>query len=217
MLIDSNRPCRARRWCCTLGMLMLLSGCAGLTPRQAALTPVVAAQATALAQRRFHDTIDIGGRLSLRYDQNGADQTLDGKFTWNQASGLTRITLLTPFGQTLATIDVTPQRSTLQQGGQPARSEPNVDSLVAGALGWPLPVAGLRDWLQGFALSEQGVRHVASEMASGDAAYVKTSDGWLIHYPTWQDARPRRIDLQRLTSQAGNVSLRIVIDQWQPS
>ena len=198
-------------------MLVLLSGCAAFAPRQAAQPLEAPGQAAATAQRRFHDTIDIGGRLSLRYDQNGADQTLDGKFTWNQASGLTRITLLTPFGQTLATIDVTPQLSTLQQGGQRARSEPNVDALVAGALGWPLPVAGLRDWLQGFATSEHGLRHVASETASGDAAYVKTADGWLIHYPTWENARPRRIDLQRLTSQAGNVSLRIVIDQWQPS
>jgi outer membrane lipoprotein LolB len=221
---------RSRAGCLSMCMMLAglaLSGCAGLAPLR---TPAEGATATAQSAqtgqatqptRRFHPVIEISGRLSLRYDRNGSEQAIDGKFSWNQARDETRITLLTPFGQTLATIEITPAGSVLRQANQPPRTEANVDALTASTLGWPLPVAGLRDWLQGFAVDERGTPYVAAENATGDAAYVKTADGWLIHYPVWEPdatalARPKRIDLQRQTSQAGKVALRIVIDQWQP-
>lgn len=208
---------------------LLLSGCAALPlPRPAAPAGATTPSAVqAEPARVYHRAIEITGRLSLRYDRNGAEQAIDGKFSWNQALDMTRITLLTPFGQTLATIEITPSGSVLRQANQPVRSEADVDTLTASTLGWPLPVAGLRDWLQGFARNERGALYVATADAAGDAAWVRTADGWLIHYPVWEiDAagpsgmpalsRPKRIDLQRQTSQAGKVALRIVIDQWQP-
>ena len=196
----------------------LVSGCATISSQ-----PPTSDAITVAPPRLFYEKIDISGRLGLRYDLNGNPQSLDGKFTWTQTTGLTHITLLTPFGQTLATIDVTPQTSTLMQAGQPPRSAASVDELTATALGWPLPIAGLRDWLQGFATGAGNTPYVASARASVDAAYIKTADGWLIHYPVWEagnagdiGARPRRIDLQRTTTEAGKVSLRIILDQWQP-
>ena len=78
-----------------------------------------------------------------------------------------------------------------------------------------LPLTGLflECSLIGFAVNQQGIAYVAN--AGEEARFVNTADGWLIRYPIWQEARPRRIDLQRLTNQAGNVNLRIVLDQWQ--
>lgn len=200
---------------------IILSGCASLPSS----LPVASQDTkTPVLQRPYHEAIDLSGRLSLRYEQNGAPQLLDGKFTWRQTVSDTRVSLQTPFGQTLATIAVTPQGATLVKNGLPPRSEANVDALTANALGWPLPIAGMRTWLQGFATDARGARYVASATAAGDDAFVNTADGWLLHYTTWDGAeglagsvRPRRIDLQRLTTQAGNVTLRIVLDTWQPN
>ena len=214
------RTVQWRRLGALVAMGVLAAGCASLPPTARAPGPTPETTATPL--RSYHDAIEIGGRLSLRYEQNGSPQALDGKFAWNQDGGVTRITLATPFGQTLATIEVMPMASTLLQADRPARTEANVDALIAGALGWPLPIAGLRDWLQGFARSENGAAYVARPDAGIDAAYVKTADGWLLHYPVWAPAttdtevHPRRLDLQRKTVQAGDVAVRIVIDQWQP-
>lgn len=196
-------------------LCLLATGCSTPVVPQKSDLPGPKTSASAGATRQYQENIDLGGRLSLRYEQDGLERVLDGKFTWNQSANLTRIALFTPFGQTLATIDVTPSVSTLTQNGQPPRSEGNVDALTASALGWPLPIAGLRNWLQGFAMDQRGMPYVASATATSDAGFVNTADGWLIRYPLWEEGRPRRIDLQRLTSQAGNVSLRIVLDQWQ--
>lgn len=200
-------------------IVMLVSGCASLPSS----TPPGTAAPSTTSARPYHEAIELSGRLSLRYEQNGAPQALDGKFIWSQTAAGEHIELQTPFGQTLATIEVTPQGATLVQNGRPPRSEASVDALTANALGWPLPIAGLRTWLQGFATDARGAPYVASASALGDDAFVNTVDGWLIHYTTWDGTEstdgaphPRRIDLQRLTTQAGNIALRIVLDAWQP-
>jgi outer membrane lipoprotein LolB len=200
-----------------IGVLLLpflLLGCATVIAPSAP-TPVPAEQA---ALRPYHETITIGGRLSVRYQQNARDEAVHGSFTWAQHADNAIVTLFSPLGQTIAIIEITPTLSTLTQAGQAPRSADNVDALVAGTLGWPLPVSGLRDWLQGFAMDGDGRRFVASPLP--DTSNATTRDGWRLHYAAWQgDAgqnRPKRIDLERSTAQAGDVAIRIVIDAWQP-
>jgi outer membrane lipoprotein LolB len=185
-----------------------LSGCASLNSPIPAAGPVQTARA-------FHAAIDLGGRLSVRYRNGDREEALHGNFSWSQTPVRTTVTLLSPLGQTMAVINVTPEGATLAQSGQPLRGAADVDDLTADTLGWPLPVAGLRDWLQGFALDAAGQRFVATPAASE----VTTADGWRLRYPGWDNDtaayRPRRIDLARATEQAGDVSIRIVIDTWQ--
>lgn len=197
---------------------VLAGACASINPTVGTNTPQKTSQESA---RVFHDTIGMSGRISVRYQQNGKDEAVHGNFTWSQTPDLTNIVLASPLGQTLAIIDVSPTSSKLTQSGKPARVAANVDALAAEALGWPLPVSGLRTWLQGFAFDAGGKPFTATADTTGAAA-VTTPDGWRIDYPNWQSDeaassqdRPKRIDLERTTAQAGNVSLRIVIDTWQ--
>lgn len=194
---------------------LLLAGCATVN---APAPDVSSADARQASPRSYRDAIELGGRLSVRYQENGRDQAMHGSFGWMQTSDRTIVTLLSPLGQTIATIDITPNLATLTQAGQAPRTAPDVDALTTAALGWPLPVSGLRDWLQGFAPDAEG-RHVIASPQSG-ASSVATPDGWRIHYASWQDdvapAHPKRIDLERSTVQAGDVAIRIVIDTWQP-
>lgn len=197
-------------------LLLFMAGCA--TPTPPSQDSEAAPRPTLAAARPFHDTIDFSGRLSVRYQSGLQDEALHGSFAWAQTPTQTTVTLLTPLGQTIAVIDVTPQGATLTQGGHAERAAADVDALTAATLGWPLPVAGLRNWLQGFAVDNAGQRFVASPRATE----VATHDGWRIRYVNWQDNsessgqyRPKRIDLARFTEQAGDVSIRIIIDTWQ--
>lgn len=194
-------------------LALALTGCASVAP------PGAIDSRQAAPARTYRDAIELGGRLSVRYQQNGREQALHGSFTWAQTARQATVTMLSPLGQTLATIEVTPDSSSLTQAGQPPRFAADVDALAADALGWPLPVAGLRDWLQGFATDAAGRRVIANP--SG-ATTIATPDGWSIHYASWQDDNPaapqnhpKRIDLERSSAQAGNVSIRIVIDTWR--
>lgn len=190
---------------------LALVACAGLPP-----TSTTENKAIPAGVQTFHDYIEMGGRLSVRYQSNGKDEALHGSFTWLQTPSQTVVTLLSPLGQTLAIVEVTPEGATLRQTGQPPLSADNVNALTADSLGWPLPVAGLRDWLQGFALDSRGMRFVATPATS----QVTTHDGWHLRYANWlsEDTTPpraKRIDLGRFTEHAGDVSIRIVIDSWQ--
>jgi outer membrane lipoprotein LolB len=107
------------------------------------------------------------------------------------------------------------------QAGQPPRVAADIDTLMLETLGWPLPVGGLRYWLQGFATDKGGHAFVASPITQ-KSDHVTTSDGWHIRYASWQDSDnnvtpnyPKRIDLERFTTEAGDVSIKIVIDTWQ--
>lgn len=200
-------------------MLILLAGCSTMAPLPDIPAPPPMQQGA--APRPYHPTISLGGRLSVRYQENGAEQAVHGSFTWNQSPERTLVTLLSPLGQVIATIDINSRLATLTQAGQPPRTAANVDELVAAAFGWPLPVAGMRDWLQGFGIDASGQRFVATTDAV--PSVVSTQDGWRLQYATWNETgrtpaqhHPRRIDLERKTAQAGDVSLRIVIDEWQP-
>jgi outer membrane lipoprotein LolB len=204
------------RYALSLALPFILGGCATLIPPAEKAISSEARQAPA---RPYAEKVDLGGRLSVRYQHNGKDEAAHGSFVWAQDPLSTNITLLSPLGQTIAIIDITPNGAILSQAGQPPRRAADVDALVAEALGWPLPVAGLRDWLQGFAMDANGNRFIATPRATD----IATRDGWRIRYAGWQDdsqpsaqSRPRRIDLERYTAQAGDVSIRIVLDKWQP-
>jgi outer membrane lipoprotein LolB len=189
----------------------LMTACATITP------PTDDATTTQPAlNRTYSDAINLEGRLSVQYQLNDKDESVHGSFTWQQTAQRTAITLLSPLGQIIAKIDVTPESATLTQSGRDARTAPDVDELAAQSLGWPLPVSGLRTWLQGFAIDANGQKFVATPTNSK----VTTRDGWQINYVTWDDSNPaqphpKRIDLQRQTEQAGNVVMRIIVDQSQ--
>ncbi len=187
-----------------------------------ALLAACASSAVAPSSRQmapYRDTIGLSGRLSVAYQKDGKGESLSGKFTWQQSGDRTDVTLASPLGQTIATIAITPTEATLTQGNGRTRAAADIDTLSAQALGWPLPVSGLRDWLQGYAMAADGGRFIASPQRTS----VTTRDGWHLSYVSWQDdaatsLRPKRIDAERSASpQADQVAIRIVIDeQTQP-
>lgn len=197
----------AARWV-ALAATLLLAACA--TPTTDMTPPATA--------RHYHPAIDMAGRLTVRYQKNGQEQAVHGSFTWAQSPARTDITLLSPLGQTLATIATDASGATLMQSGHAARRATDVDALAAEALGWPLPVSGLRKWLQGYADGADAQPFIATP--GNDS--VTTRDGWRIRYVSWQNtdgsppAIPKRIDMERDSAAAGTVALRVVIDAWQP-
>ena len=161
----------------------------------------------------YRDTIDLMGKLSVNYQKDGRQESITGNFNWEQRPGAIDVALISPLGQTVATINVTPTSATLVQGGQEPRTADDIDSLTQQTLGWPLPVSGLRDWLQGYALDAQGQRFRASPANNS----VTTKDGWRLRFVEWQDPAapqpvPRLIQAERAASgDITDLAIRIVV------
>ena len=200
--MNKNTLCQSLVLACAAA---LLSACAtsgqGPALSQASVAP-------------YRDSIELSGRLYVNYEKGGQPDTLTGGFTWSQSATAVDVALLSPVGQTVATIRVTPEAATLTQGGREPRVARDIDSLTAQTLGWSLPVSGLRDWLQGYATGAGGQRFAASRANNS----VTTPDGWRLTFVSWQDEAavhpaPKRIDAQRSASAtSGPLALRIVVD-----
>ena len=157
----------------------------------------------------YRDTVDVAGTLSVNYQKDGKPESITGKFDWQQTPGRVDVSLASPLGQTLAKISVTPESATLIQADRAPRVAKDLETLTRDALGWSLPVSGLRDWLQGYATGADGQRFIASPANSE----VVTKDGWRLRFVTWQDgavAQPKRIDANRNVN-GDELAIRIVV------
>lgn len=157
----------------------------------------------------YRETAEINGKINVNYRKNGNAESLSGRFNWQQQPGKIDVELTSPLGQTVAKIQVTPTQATLMQSDQVPRTAASIDALTAQALGWQLPVAGMKDWLQGYATDAQGQRFSAGPASDS----VVTNDGWKLRFVSWrEDGSPRRIDAQRVAAtQVDELELRIVV------
>ena len=196
-----------------LTRFVLAAACAAALAGCATTSNVPLANPTAQVGT-YRDTIDLNGRLAANYQKDGQPQSINGNFTWVQRPGRVDVSLFSPLGQTVAEITVTPDTATLKQSGREPRVEKDIDTLTAKSLGWTLPVSGLRDWLQGYAVDASGKRFTASPAHDS----VVTNDGWRLRFVEWQNGpggapMPRRIDAERSTTAVGDaLTIRIVID-----
>lgn len=181
----------------------------------AALAGCASAPLSQSTVAEYRETIELSGRLSVNYLKEGQPDSLTGNFTWSQQPGRVDVALSSSFSQ-IAAISVTPQQATLTQAGREPLVAQDIDTLTAQALGWQLPVAGLRDWLQGYAVGADGKRFAASPANNS----IYTRDGWRLRFAAWQDETaahpmPKRIDAARTTA-SGELEIRIFINPVAP-
>ena len=167
--------------------------------------------------RKCVDKVSIKGRFSIQYKLDDRDESLHGKFSWEQTPDLTIVTLQSPLGQTMAKIDVKPSMTTFFAPNRAPQSAPDAEELIKSQLGWTLPVSGMKGWLQGCATDSRGKPFIATPKAT----HVITQDGLQINYPDWIEGPtmplPKLIDMVKENRGARNgvdINMKLVIDEW---
>jgi outer membrane lipoprotein LolB len=149
------------------------------------------------------------GRFAVSATGYGSSpQAVQGGFAWNDDGRTLRLDLSNPLGNILARVQVQPGESVLTRAdGTPERAA-DPDGLVEQVLGSVIPVAGLRDWLQG----RTGARPVESLRKDKDGrigGFVQ--NGWHVELSNYDAQGPRLLRLVR-DAAGRHVSVRLVVD-----
>ena len=121
----------------------------------------------------------LSGRLSVRVDGQ-AERGLSAGFELSGSASQGQLLLSGPLGTTLAQARWAPGQAVLASAGSETRF-PDLDSLAAAALGEPLPMFALFDWLRGRPWPD------APAQLRGDGMPGFEQLGWQINLVRWTE------------------------------
>jgi outer membrane lipoprotein LolB len=182
-------------------------GCARRAPRFAhalLLGLLVAACATLPPPPLGEGEFAVVGRVAVRYGAEAAS----GRVTWRHTRSADDLLIASPLGQGIAEITRRGGGYTLVTANAQRFTAADPERLTEQALGWPLPLGGLPDWLQG--RSQAG--GAADARYEGNRLAELREDGWTIEYLEYDELLrlPRRLRLTR-----GELDIRLIIEDWQ--
>jgi outer membrane lipoprotein LolB len=186
--------------------VVALAGCASVKP-QGPSTSNAATSVTAQTTRSYQ------GRFAVQYnDQNGTQRNAYGNFAWQETGDTVTIQLRNPLGQTLAIVTSSPASATLELPNRQPLTADNVSTLMQNALGFALPVEGLRYWLQP---SPAPTSRAKTEKDPEQPSRLKqiTQDGWTIDYVAYADAPATGVKRLNLSRSEPPLDIKLVLDQ----
>jgi outer membrane lipoprotein LolB len=161
-----------------------------------------------------HPEREYAGRFAVAITLADKRDSNSGRFKLAVDRSSTALDLDTPLGSTLARVLLDGRGAHLytpNDGGQREVHGPDAETLTYDVLGWPVPVNGFRDWIDG--------RPVPGRPATPSAnAQAFQQDGWTVSVlERFDEGRgaPRRLLFER-PEEAGRIpaiSLRLVLDE----
>lgn len=174
------------------GMVALLGACA--TPGR------ISGEGAAFERTgRFAVTVTEAGRAS---------DAVQGGFAWRDSGPVLRLDLTNPLGSTLARIVVEPRRAVLEQADGTTESAPDADALLEQVVGASLPVANLREWMQGRAGPGE-VSELQNDAQGRPESFVQ--QGWNIRLSRYDALGPGLLRVDR-SDGPRRISVRLALD-----
>ncbi|NYT64177.1 outer membrane lipoprotein LolB [Alcaligenaceae bacterium] len=185
---------RGKAWWCAGLLCLFLAACA--TP------PKTGGDNTAQGFER-------SGRFALSVNYfDGKQDAVQGGFVWRDTGQALELDLLNPLGNTLARVQVEPGQATLIRSNGATEQAAHPDALVEQVLGSPIPVGGLRDWLQGRTgdASVQGL-----ENNSNGQPQLFSQNGWRVQLLRYDTYGPTLLQMNRNDTNR-TISVRLVVN-----
>lgn len=186
--------------------VVTLVGCASVKP-QGPSTSNAATAVTTQTSRAYQ------GRFAVQYnDQNGQQRNAYGNFDLHETDSTVTLQLLNPLGQTLALVTSAPSQATLELPNRQPLTADNVSTLMQQALGFALPVEGLRYWLQP-SVAPTSRAHTTPDPQNPQRLSQIEQDGWTIDYVAYADAPGTGVKRVNLTREEPPLQIKLVLDQ----
>ena len=184
-----------------LAALSALAACA--TPQQSKTAPDMSA-----------DAFSRVGRFAITVTHDGGKtEAVQGGFAWRDDGRRYQLDLTNPLGSTEARVQGQPGSALLTRADGSRLQASDPDALVEDALGSPVPVSGLRDWLRGHLMADQadGLKRDAQGRPESFG-----QDGWQARLSRYDAQGPRLLVLRREEPRRA-ISVRLVVDTPDPS
>ena len=188
----------------------------------------------AIAAKPGHAMRQWGGYLALRASlrqellahakDTDSPAAVQAMARLQQQADASTLQLLNPLGQTMARISVSPAGATLEVPDRPVQTAPAVETLMQRAIGFPLPMDGLRYWLKPEAAPNTPAQ-ITHDPVSGRISQIRQDD-WTIDYlayddpagdntakPASPDSAPLALKRVNLTRAQPPLDVKLVIDR----
>lgn len=147
--------------------------------------------------------------VSARFSLTHASERHAGRLLWEHRAGADELRLQSPFGQTVAEIRFDAAVARLRTADGEIHEAATPEGLLAGVLGYPLPVDDLAGWLLA---RPRGAAEVEYDVVGRPRHLAEA--GWRISYDyddEAADALPSRLTVTR----DGGPELRLRIEEWR--
>ncbi|AOJ70039.1 MULTISPECIES: lipoprotein insertase outer membrane protein LolB [Burkholderia] len=200
-----SRAHAARGFVLAAAAAIALAGCATQPERASAS---IAPNALQTEQNRAYT-----GRFAVQYqDQLGNPRNVYGNFDWQEQDASVSLELRSPLGQTLAVVKSAPSGASLELPNRQPQYAPDVGELMQRALGFALPLDGLRYWLLPTPAPATPATTVRDPQ---DGTRIKEirQDGWTIDYIAYADAPAAGVKRINLVRQTPPLDIKLVLDR----
>ncbi|WP_459618814.1 lipoprotein insertase outer membrane protein LolB [Bordetella sp. 2513F-2] len=156
------------------------------------------------------DAFSRVGRFAITVtEEGGRQQAVQGGFAWRDDGRRYQLDLTNPLGSTEARVEGQPGHAVLTKADGTRLSAPGPDALAEEALGSPVPVQGLRDWLRGRVAEAPEAERLQHDEQGRPAAFGQ--GGWNARLSRYDALGPQLLVLQR--QEAGRrIMVRLVVD-----
>ena len=153
------------------------------------------------------ESFEFSGRVSFKQAGKGSS----GNIQWQKKGVDTDITLSSPVGDTVATIQSVPGEVTLSLADKRQFRAEDAETLTKKILGYTVPLKELNQWVLGqpnpFSKAEQTIY-------PNGLIEKFVQDGWLVKYTAYAEVNGVQMP-KRLVVQGMDLEIRLVIDQWK--
>lgn len=159
-------------------------------------------------RRAFFETREdwnVSGRLGLSDGERGGSLTI----RWQTRGAHHRVLLSTLTGGRRWLLEFGPDGARLTDTSEGERAASRPEPLVEAALGWPIPVSLMVDWMRGLPAP-----HGADLAFAPDGTLASLDhEVWSLTYDAWRDQAGILLP-DRLTATSGRYRVRVVLGTW---
>jgi outer membrane lipoprotein LolB len=176
--------------CAALALALQATACTGMAPRAPEVAPPPA--------------FELAGRVSARYEE----RVFSSALRWKQLADSDEIWFATPLGQTIAYLVASAGGATLTAADQKQYRAASIENLTRSALGFRLPVAGMRYWVLGQPAPGMSVTGMERDAANRITRFQQGDFQITFDYVASDATRPSRLD----AASGDTAQVRLVID-----